>query len=141
MNALKNLFETYLFKKAPALPVKVRDFIVLVAPWVTILSIIAALPAVTILFGLNAFLPGMFYYQMAGANNFNLVLILELGALVINALALPGLFHKKIAGWDWAYYAVLIQTLASLLSANIVGGIVGLAIALYLLFQIKSYYK
>lgn len=140
MNSLTNFFAEYLGKKAPALPVQVKSFLVLVAPWLIIISILMALPAVLLLLGINTFLPGLFYYQAAGTANFTLVLLIEAIALVFNVLALPGVFKKTMAGWNWVYYSVLVQTLASLLSGNLVGGIIGLIISMYILFQIKSYY-
>mgnify|MGYP001577338560 CR=1 FL=1 len=140
MNSLTKFFEEYLVKKAPTLPVQVKSFLVLVAPWLIIISILMALPAVLLLLGINSFLPGLFYYQAVGTANFTLVLIIETLALVFNVLALPGLFKKIVSGWNWVYYSVLVQTLASLLSANLVGGIIGLIISMYILFQVRNYY-
>jgi hypothetical protein len=141
MKSLTKFFEEYLGKKAPALPPGVKSFLVLVAPWLIIISILMALPAVLLLLGINAFLPGLFYYQAIGSVNFTLVLLIETLALVFNLIALPGLFKKTVSGWTWVYYAVLAQTLASLFSANLAGGIIGLIISMYILFQVRSYYR
>lgn len=141
MESLNNLFDTYLVKKAPALPIGVKNFLVTVAPWLIIISIVIALPAIFLLLGISTALPGLFYSQNIGAINSKLVLIIEAIALVLNTLALPGLFKKSISGWNWVYYAVLIQTLASLISFNIIGGLIGLIISMYILFQVKSYYN
>lgn len=141
MDSLRNFFDLYLVKKAPALPESVKNFLVTIAPWMVIISILFALPAILSLFGVNAGLPGLFYYQALGATNYSLVLIIEAIALVFYFLALPGLFSKTVSGWNFVYYAALIQTVASLLSFNIIGGIIGLIISMYILFQVRSSYR
>jgi len=141
MDPLKNLFSKYLENKALALPTQVKNYIVIVAPWLIAISILMALPAILTLFGLKVRLPELFYYQTVGASNYNLVLIIEAIALVLNVLALPGLFKKSISGWNWVYYSIFVQTLASLVAMNLTGGIIGLIISMYILFQVKSYYQ
>ncbi|MEK7162008.1 MAG: hypothetical protein AAB729_04965 [Patescibacteria group bacterium] len=54
---------------------------------------------------------------------------------------MPGLFARKIQGWRLAYYAVLVSTLGQLLHGDIIGAIIGIVISMYVLFEIKEYYK
>lgn len=140
MYFLKNLFETILVKRAPAMPLSIKSFLVVIAPWLIILSIIFALPALSLLLGIKALLPSFFYYQAVGATNFTLVLVIEVLALIFNTLALPGLFKKSISGWNWVYYAILIQTIAGLVSGHMISGLLSLVISMYILFQVRNYY-
>jgi hypothetical protein len=60
--------------------------------------------------------------------------------LVLDMLALPGLFNRKRRGWVWAYYAQLLSVLSSLLSFSLFSVLLSGAF-LWLLYQVRSYYK
>lgn len=137
----KNL-DLYLVKKAPALPKSAKDAIVQFGPWVVLILFILSLPLILALFGLSALLSpfamvggvshGMFYVVS--------MVILAL-SLVFEAMAIPGLFKRQRRAWDLMFYSVLLSALSNLLNFNIVGLIIGTLISLYILYQVKEYYK
>ena len=59
---------------------------------------------------------------------------------VLLAVALPGLFARKMNGWNFLFYQIIVSFVAAIIVGNIVGGIISAVIGLYVLFQIKSYY-
>lgn len=66
------------------------------------------------------------------------------GAVVLIGLtlaALPGLFGRRIIGWQLLFYATLVSGVFSLLGGSIVSAILGTLIGLYILFQVRSLYK
>lgn len=128
-------------KKAPQLPKSVKDFVVWVAPYLTILGVIISIPAILALLGIGAILAP----ALALAGGWTIVGIISLVTLiatvVLEALAIPGLFAKKKMGWDKLFWVSLIGIVTSVVSGNWVGLVVGTAINWYFLFQIRSYYK
>jgi hypothetical protein len=126
----------YLGEKAPQLPKGFKEFMVKFAPWITILGLIMLAPLVLGVFGLSL---SWGYYYFAG---FSLMTSLLLVQAVLQIIALPGLFRRQVAGWNFSFYAVIVGFVANLMSySGIVSVIVGTIIALYLLFQIRSYYN
>ena len=139
---LESTLDEYLGRKAPSLPANIKELIVNFAPWITIGVIVLGVPALLAVLGITAyFLP---YVYWAGAR-LGLIYYLSLAflgvTLAIRCLALPGLFSRSIAGWRLIYYSSLLGLVYSLLNYNIVSGLVGTLIGLYVIFQLKSYYK
>jgi hypothetical protein len=100
------------------------------------------LPVLLGVLGLSAFL--MPFSYMGGLRyglGFSFSTIFSLVVLVMQGLALPALFKRQISGWKFMYYVALIQAVQNLLRFDLGGLIIGSAISLYILFQIKSYYK
>lgn len=144
MDQLNKTLEAYLVKKAPALPKNIKEILVKIAPWLTIVGVVLAVPALFALFGLSSMiysLPYGAYGMMRAGGGFSLAAIFLIATAVLEALAIPGLMKRKIAGWNFLYYSVLVNAIYSLLNFQIVGLIIGTGISLYLLFQVKSYYK
>ncbi len=137
MEALIAWLNTWFGQKAPALPAKGREFIVKIAPWLSIVMIALAAPAVLALVGFGGYVGR---YAMYGMYSGGYYWIFAAATIVLNILALPGLFKRYISGWNYSFYAVLVSGVSSLLMGDIVGLIIGLAIGFYILFQIKSYY-
>lgn len=148
LDSLEKFFDMYLREKFPfQLPIGVKDFIVQYGPWITlvllILGAIAIIPLALLALGLTAAtLP---FAAMAGSAHTSILgiisIIVGLAALVLQGLAIPGLMKRKLSGWKLAYYASLISAVSSLLSLSIFSMILGLFISMYILFQIRSYYK
>ena len=141
MDSLKNLLDDYLGKKAPALPMGVKDFLVKIAPWAVILSLIIMIPGVLAYWGLGTLMMPYAYYVGGRSALFTLSTILSAIAIIIDILAIPGLFKRAASGWNFIFYGVLVSTVSSLVSGNIVGAIIGFLISMYLIFQIRSYYN
>jgi len=139
MNSLNIFFENDLVQKAPALPEMIKKFLVSIAPWAIFLSILSCILSALILAGI--YLGYIFPPEETSLSQAPQATIFI--DLIFYVLALPGLSKKSISGWNWIYYAVLVKTLANLISFNLISGIIGLAISaisMYVLFQIKSYY-
>jgi hypothetical protein len=73
-----------------------------------------------------------------GFTYLTIVLLVQLGLMV---MALPGLFARKMAGWQLLFYAQIASIVFSLLSGSLVGAVVGGVISMYLLFQVRPLYK
>lgn len=152
--ALKGLEKTlneYLVTKAPfQLPANVREIIVRYSPWISLIILILLLPAVLAVFALGALVGGvaasvgvlvgpLYYVGLV-------VLLLQVALL---GLAIPGLMKRKLSGWKFIYYSELIAVVYTAVNwlgvpANVGGLISGLlsaVIGLYVLFQIRSYYR
>lgn len=134
-------------KKAPALPKGIKDFIVMVTPYLTVLGVIgtllAVVPLVLLVLGLGVALAP--FAAVGGAWGWGFMGIVGLVSLVLTLIleimAIPGLFKKKKSAWNKLFWVSLISLITSLLSGNLVGMAVGALISWYLLFQIRSYYK
>ena len=142
MNQFEALLDEYMVKKAPfTLPDNVKEFIVKVSPYIVILSAIVILPAVLLLLGIGAALAPLALVAGASAGAGLLSGVVSLVALVMEVMAVPGLFKRTAGSWRLVYYSTLVSLLASLLTLNIIGGIIGAIIGWYFLFQVKSLYK
>ena len=140
---LEDLLDLYLVQKAPfQLPPGVKQFIVNVGPWITLVLMILLVPIILAAIGLTTFfLPAA---AVAGAG-FGVSVIISLVVAIVElgfyALALPGLFKKSKTGWNFLFYGTLISAIYNLVSMQFLSLIVGTLISLYILFQIRSYYK
>lgn len=141
MNQLENWLAPYFEEKAPRLPDSVREVLVKIAPWLVLIGVVFSLPAVLSLLGFGAFFgPWMMWGRYMMGGNYYLSLILSLVIIILEIIALPGLFHRARRGWLFAFYALLVSGLQNLLPGNIVGLILCLLIGFYILFQVRSSY-
>ena len=133
--------EEYLVRKAPfTLPTGLKEFIVKIAPWLSILGIILASPIILVLLGVGGFLYSLGVYAYHGGW-FYPMLIVSAGIIALEAAAIPGLFKRSRKAWRLVFYAVILQLVYNLLSGGIIGALVAGLISLYVLFQVKEYYK
>ncbi|MFA6521327.1 MAG: chromate transporter [Candidatus Gracilibacteria bacterium] len=149
---LEDFLALYLVKKAPyTIPAHAREKIVAAAPWIDLFLIVISIPLLLVLLGLNfaffSFPWGMMGSPMMGAHMYGgvysgwgIVNIVLFAVLALEILAMPGLFKRKKISWKLLMYASLITVVENILFFSI-GGIVGGIIGLYLLFQVKEYYK
>lgn len=144
LEQLETWFDEMLGKKAPQLPENIRNAFVQYGPYVLVVFMIIGIPALLLALGLGAILSPLAILGGArGVSSFGFGFVhglIGLAALVLQAIALPGLFAKTKAGWRWTYYSSLVSVVGSVLSFSLVG-LLGNAIGLYVLFQIKSHYK
>lgn len=145
LGSLEHLLDEYLVTKAPfQLPVGAKEFLVKAAPYLIILFLIMSLPAIFILLGMGSFMGGIVLPQgaMMGIQTWVYVYgILVAIIFVMEAIAIPGLFAQTKKGWNRLYYAQVLSLLVSVLSGKIIGALIGFVIGMYILFQVKSYYK
>lgn len=131
----------FIGEKAPKLPENIIDFIVKAIPYLTIISLILTLPILLFAFGLGALISPLAFLNVGYSVHFSLSTIFTLVILVLNIVAIPGLFKRLKSAWNLMFYASLIQALSYLLSFSLGSLIIGTAISWYFLFQIRKEYK
>lgn len=139
---IEDPLEEYLGRRAPQLPEKWRVIIAKISPWLTLIALIFGIPFIFAVFGL-AFFAAVPAAAMVGYHygTFAMILaVISIASLVLELIALPGLFHRTKKGWVFVFYAALISVIVSVLSINI-SGLIGNALGLYILFQVKNQYK
>lgn len=144
LTQLENFLELYLVKKAPALPKGGKELLVKIAPWLVIVGLVLSVPAILSLFTLSSMMSASPYGAYATAAlgpAYYISILLLVVTIVLQVLALPGLFNKKRSGWNFIFYSSLVSLVSSLISMNLVGFIIGGLLSLYLLFQVREYYK
>lgn len=139
---VEKLCEEYLVDKAPALPKGAKEAIVKFGPWISLVLIIMALPLILGVLGLGAILaPFSLLGGLQAGVGYSLSIIFSVVMLVIEIVALPGLFKRQKSAWYLMFYASLVGALQNLVAFNLGGLVIGTLLGLYVLFQIKSYYK
>ncbi len=147
LNKLEDTLELYLVKKAPSLPKNIKQVIVNFAPWITIILMIIAIPAVLLVLGLGAIVaPFSVLMGPAATASYGFTYLVSMLILavtiILELMAIPGLFAKSKRGWRLVYYATLVGFISNLFNPlNLIGSIISTLIGLYFLFQIKEYYK
>jgi len=139
--SLESTLETYFVDKAPfQLPDDVKEAIVKFGPWILLVLMILALPALLAVLGLGAIVAPL--SMVAGKPGLGFVsVIISLAAMFLNLMALPGLFNRTMQGWRYAFYAQLLSIVASIVSFDLLGAVLTAVIGFYILFQLKSKYK
>jgi hypothetical protein len=141
LTKLETWLNVYLGQKAPQIPAGGREFIVKAAPWIILVILLISLPAILVIFGIGTVLAPVGFvggFQM-GVSHL-LFWALSLISFVLEVIALPGLFRRSRRGWQLLYYSSLVGGVGAILSINIFG-VITTIIGLYILFQIRSYYK
>lgn len=142
LKGLEQSLDLYFGKKAPALSTGVKEFLVTIAPWVTLVSVVISLPAILALIGISSFVmpyaPVMYVGQ--GTMWFLSATFLVV-TIVLEALAIPGLFSRSKQGWNLVFYSCLVSLVAQVVSLNLIGAVISAIISFYFLFQLRSYYK
>jgi hypothetical protein len=147
MGQLENNLDEYLGKKAPQLPKEWRELLVKVAPYLAIIGVVLGVPGVLALLGLSTFVVplGTISGMVSGRPFLGfgyLINVIFLGVMIVlEALSISPLFKRSKTGWNYMYYATLIGAIQNLISFNLGGLIIGTLLSLYLLFQVKEYYK
>ena len=141
LGQIEHFLDLYLGQKAPQIPAIWRERLVTVIPWISLIIFVLTLPTILFLLGIGAaFLPAAMVYGHSAGIGFTISMILLGLSLLLQLLSLPGLFKRTHAGWRFAYFAELVSILSSIIYFSI-GGIIGSIVGLWILFQIKSYYK
>lgn len=146
-NQLEAILDEYMVKKAPfALPKEVKEFIVKIAPYLIILFAIMSLPLIFGAIGLTAVLSPFAMMGGYGYGNWGFSMIVSLVAtaiaLVMEVMAVPGLFKRTKASWRLVFYASIVSLIGGILAVHgIFGAIIGAIIGWYILFQVKDLYK
>lgn len=139
ISQLESSLEGFFVKKLPALPVKAKELIVQFSPWIATIVLIISIPSLLSLFGLRGMMSS--YWRYGYGYGLGMAMWISVASMVLVALALPGLFKRKISAWRLMFYSGLVMAVYYLVTLNLGNLIIGTAISMYILFQIKSYYK
>jgi len=136
---LVGFLDLYLVKQAPfQIPDGGREWIVKFGPWITVVLLILTLPVLLFALGLGAiFIPFGGVGYASGFGMLTIFVIVEVGLMIA---ALPGLFARKMAGWQLLFYSQLVNIAYNILSGHVVSALLGGLIALYILFQVRPLY-
>ena len=127
--------------KVPALPDNVKEIIVKLAPWFAVISMILMLPLILAFLGLGAVvMPFSYLGGLHAGFSYTLSLIFSVILIVIELMAIPGLFKRQEKAWRLMFYSTLISLVEQLFSFNLGGLVIGGAISFYFLFQVRSKY-
>jgi len=141
MVELENKLEEVFTKKLPALPENIKEIIVKYGPYVALIVMVFSIPALLTLFGIGVIVAPWAVVGRAWGIQTILAITFSLLIIILEIVALPGLFKRQMKAWRIMFYISLINVVSNLLSLNLFGLIIGAAISWYFLFQIKSYYK
>lgn len=125
-----------LFKKVPSLPSEIIGLIVDYGPYLALISGILGILSI-LRFGIF-FVP----FGLIGLSlvNYYLQIILNIIASIILILSFKPLKEKKYRGWQMLFYLTLIYTVFAIFFFNL-GGLVGVILSFYILFQIREKYS
>ncbi len=133
------------FSQLPELPTNIKDVLVKITPILALIfGILGILGSISAFGALTAFSPFMMMGRVNSMGYFGynyISLILWLVAAVMLVSAYSGTNKRKLSGWNRLFWSEIISFIGSLFAYEIFSGLIGCVIALYLLFQIKSYYK
>lgn len=141
-----NMLETELGKvfsnkKIPALPENVKEVLVKLSPWFATISMLMLLPLILAAFGLSAIaLPFSYLGGLHMGFSYTLGLVFSFGMIVLELMAIPGLFKREQKAWRLMFYSTLLSLVQQLLRFDLGGLVIGGAISFYFLFQLKSKY-
>lgn len=130
------------FGKLPNLPASVRELLVKLAPYFAIIGLVLSLPIILFALKLSAIasmiptMGGMWY-----AYGTYLALPSAIISVILLGLSISGLFARHSEGWRYLYYNALVGGVFSVLNMDLGGLVIGTGITLYVLFQVRSYYK
>ncbi len=142
LTQLEETLELYFGKKAPAMPSNIKETLVNIGPWILMILLVLSVPGLLAAFGVGAILsPLSYFYGISTGINFLASWIILVGIVILEIKALPGLFKRQESSWRLVYYASLLGSLQSLISFNMLSFVIGTALSMYILFQIKPLYR
>lgn len=125
------------FKGVPHLPENIREVLVKIAPWLAlifgVLGVFAGIAALG--FSPLALFGGVRTGMLVFATG-----VLTILSSVLMLLAYPGLSKKAYKGWVYLFWAEALSAVYAVLTVS-VSTVLGVVIGLYLLFEVKRYYK
>ena len=161
---LEKALDGVLGEKAPyKIPAKARETLVKISPWISLVSGILGLLAALALWRAAHLvnqvsdslrqLSAVYGTTTQQVDKLGLAFWLALIALVafslLALLAFPGLKNRKKTGWNLMFFSTLANLVYAVITlfydgagqGSFFGTAIGSVIGLYLLFQVRSYYK
>ena len=164
MSALEPLekpLEDIFVKQAPPLPDGAKKWLVQYLPWINLIAGIFSLWAAWALYHtahtVNALVDyvnsvSAAYGSTVKVNHLTFTVWLAIATLAVAGLiylfAFPATRERKKSGWDLMFYALLLNLVYGVVAAftdyggvgRLIGAVIGAAIGLYFLFQIRESY-
>jgi len=138
---LEKELEKIFVKKLPELPKKLKEIIVKYGPYLAVILLVLSVPVILAFTGLVITTTSLVFLGGPRGCFYIFSVLLGMVMIILQIMAIPGLFKRKIKSWRLLFYISLISALLSLLKFDLGGLIIGAGISWYILFQIKSYYK
>lgn len=160
-------FEAWLYDimvvKAPfQIPKAAKDWIVRYGPWITlvagILLVLFVIPGIMAALALAGYSAA--YGSMYGAYGvavgsvvgpmFYIALVVLAVQLIIMFVSVPMLLKRQRNGWLLVFYSSVVSLLYTVFNTfsygyfsfgSLIGGLIGAVVSMYVIFQIRSYYK
>ena len=129
-----------IFKNFPKLPKALLDFIAQYGPWIQVLVVILGGLTILRILGISV-LFGTSTYRYSTEIVYWFALVAGVIVVALNLASLPGLFARKMQGWNFVYYGTLFNILYDLLTFNILVALISFFVGLWIWFQMKPYYK
>lgn len=137
---LEKQLNEWFYIKAPRLPKGISEFLVLIAPYFTIIGAIFLTIALIVMMGVSVISLPIWAFAAPATVNPMIYLILSIVSLLLSIASIPGLFARSKMGWNFMFYGVLWSALINLVSVNVVSLIISLVISFYFLFQLRPFY-
>ena len=133
-----------LFEKTPHLSHGVRETIASITPW---LALIAGILGLLMVWGAGV-LGALLSFSVFGMGSqflWMLALLVLLASSILDLLAFSPLRSRAKRGWNLAFYGILLNAVSTIVNIVIgyasLGGILGLLIGLWLLFEVRGLYR
>lgn len=130
------------YAKLPNLPKDARELLVKITPWVALifglLGVLGGIAGLGILTAVSPLAMMGGESRVLGSGMFAAILMLVSAALLLAAF--PGTKNRKEQGWKFLFWSEAVSVLSAVLGFSI-SGILFSLIGLYIVFQIRSYYK
>ncbi len=141
LDELEVKLEEIFTKKVWQLPIKVKDIIVKILPYLSVLALLVMIPMVLSLVGLTMLSPFAYMGGLRAGFGYSISIIFALVMGVLAIVIIPGLFKKEKKAWKIMYWMSLINAVLTLVRMDLGELIIGTGLGWYVLFQIKEYYK
>ncbi len=152
-----------LFKAAPKLPENAKKTLVAWLPWLNLIGGLFALSSAYWLYHWAHLANSLVNYTNSlseafggpkvSSSRWSVGLYIALAVLAVEAVmyiaAFPGLKAHKKAGWNFLFYALLLNTVYGIVTmftdygggSNLIGLVIGTVVGLYFLFQVRDVYS
>lgn len=132
-----------IFKNAPHLPEGGRKWLVDVAPYVSL--ILGVLGVIALVTAGGASLIAL-VVTLGATIGLTLHIVISLVSAVLLLMAYKGLKSRSKSGWNFAFWSELVSVVGVLVGIVTmygmnIGGLLGCAIGLYILFEVRDHYK
>lgn len=144
--SIENTLLPYFTTKLPSLPADIKKLLVQLTPIYAIISVVLGILGLLVLIGLGTLIaPISFMFGVTSTGVFQpgyiLTILFLIPTTILQAMAIQPLSQQRKKGWDLLFYAALLQFVSNVVEFNIFGAVISALISLYLLYQIREYYK